>query len=142
MSFKSFISSKKPGKGLYIFVWFVAWVPANAAVMLVDIILAKSIIKSIDDWNTYVIIAFPIECIVYLVIGIFVYKKFKNIKISKVMPYIWIFGGINIARLYYDITPMLESVGMGTTVNTVMILITYLGLCFGFMQYFRKTKQW
>ena len=142
MSFKSFITSEKPGKGLYIFVWFVAWIPTNLIVFGADTILAESILKSIDDWNTYVIIAFPIECIVYLVIGIFVYKKFQNIKISKVMPYIWIFGGISFGRLYYDTTTVLESVGIGTTVNTFMILVTYLGLCFGFMQYFKNSKQW
>ena len=50
MSFKSFISSNKPGKGLYIFVWFAAWVPANIVVMLVDATLARSIIKSFDDF--------------------------------------------------------------------------------------------
>ena len=142
MSFNSFISSKKPGKGLYIFVWFAAWVPANIVVYLVDTILAESIIKSIDDWNTYAIIAFPIESIVYLVIGIFVYKKFQNIKISKVMPYIWILGGINFGSLYYDTNLILESLGVGTTVNTFMILITYLGLCFGFRQYFKNSRQW
>ena len=142
MSFNSFISSKKPGKSLYIFVWFAAWVPANIVVMLVDATLAQSIIKSFDDWNTYAIIAFPIESIIYLVIGIFVYKKFQNIKISKVMPYIWFFAGINFAKLYYDTTTILESVGIGTTVNTFMILITYLGLCFGFMQYFKNSRQW
>ena len=49
MSFNSFISSKKPGKSLYIFVWFAAWVPANIVVMLVDATLAQSIIKSFDD---------------------------------------------------------------------------------------------
>ena len=142
MSFNSFISSKKPGKGLYIFVWFAAWVPANIVVYLVDIILAESIIKSIDDWNTYVIISFPIEVIVYLVFATSIYKKFQNIKISKVMPYIWIFGGINFAKLYYTTTPILESAGIGTTVNTFMILISYLGLCFGFRQYFKNSRQW
>jgi len=142
MSFKSFISSKKPGKGLYIFVWFVAWIPANLVVMFVDTILAESIIKDISDWNTYVIIAIPIECIIYLMIGIFVYKKFQNIKISKVIPYIWIFAGINFGKLYFQTNQILESVGMGTTVNTFTILICYLGLCFGFMQYFKNSRQW
>ena len=142
MSFNSFISSKKPGKGLYIFVWFAAWVPANIVVYLVDTFLAESIIKSIDDWNTYAIIAFPIESIVYLVIGIFVYKKFQNIKISKVMPYIWIIGGISYGRLYFESNSILESVGVGTAVNTFMILISYLIICIGFMQYFKNSKQW
>ena len=142
MSFKSFISSNKPGKGLYIFVWFAAWVPANIVVYLVDTILAESIIKSIDDWNTYVIISFPIDVIVYLVFATSIYKKFQNIKISKVMPYIWIFGGISFGRLYYDSNSILESVGGGTTVTTFMILITYLVLCIGFMQYFKNSKQW
>ena len=36
MSFKSFISSKNPGKGLYIFVWFITWVPINIIVGIVD----------------------------------------------------------------------------------------------------------
>ena len=30
----------------------------------------------------------------------------------------------------------------GTAVNTFMILITYLVLCIGFMQYFKNSKQW
>ena len=35
MGFKSFISSQEPGKSLYIFVWILAWVPANVVVMLI-----------------------------------------------------------------------------------------------------------
>jgi len=142
MSFKSFITSEKPGKGLYIFVFFVASIPANLIVIGVDTILAESILKSIDDWNTYAIISFPIEVIVYLVFVTSIYKKFQNIKISKVMPYIWIFGGINFAKIYYTTTPILESAGIGTTVNTFMILIGYLWLCFGFRQHFKNSRQW
>ena len=104
--------------------------------------MAELIFKSIDDWNTYAIISFPIEVIVYLVFVTSIYKKFQNIKISKVMPYIWIFGGINFAKLYYTTTPILESAGIGTTVNTFMILISYLWLCFGFRQYFKNSRQW
>ena len=142
MSFKSFITSEKPGKGLYIFVFFVASIPANLIVIGVDTILAELIFKSIDDWNTYVIISFPIEVIVYLVFGTSIYKKFQNIKISKVMPYIWIIGGISYGRLYFESNSILESVGVGTTVNTFMILISYLIICIGFMQYFKNSKQW
>ena len=65
MSFKSFISSKNPGKGLYIFVWFITWVPINIIVGIVDTIIASLMLKNIDDWNTYVFIAFPIETLIY-----------------------------------------------------------------------------
>ena len=75
-------------------------------------------------------------------IGIFVYKKFQNIKISKVMPYIWIIGGISYGSLYFETNSILESVKVGTTVNTFIILISYLVLCIGFMQYFKNSKQW
>ncbi|MBO6480645.1 MAG: hypothetical protein HVK36_02970 [Pelagibacteraceae bacterium] len=142
MSFNSFISSKNPGKGLYIFVWLVAWIPANGAVLIVDTLLAETIIKSVNDWNTYAIIAFPIESIVYLVIGIFIYKKFQNIKISKVMPFIWFFGAVNDGRLYFETTEMLKSAGVGTSVNSLMILFSYLILCIGFRQYFKNSRQW
>ena len=142
MSFKSFISSKNPGKGLYIFVWVITWVPINIIVGLVDTILASSMLKSIDDWNTYVFVAFPIETLIYLVGGIFVYKKFKNLKISKVMPFVWIIGAISYFRIYSETNAVLENLKIESTFTSIVILVCYLILCIGFMQYFKKSKQW
>ena len=142
MSFKSFISSKNPGKGLYIFVWFITWVPINIIIGIVDTILASIMLKNIDDWNIYVFVAFPIETLIYLVGGILIYKRFKNLKISKVMPYIWIIGAISYLRIYFETNLVLEKLNIDSTFTSIVILICYLVLCLGFMQYFKKTAQW
>ncbi len=57
----SYFSSTEPGKGTYIFVWFLAWVPANIAVTIIDTLLAENIIKSLDDWNTYLFFCYYIR---------------------------------------------------------------------------------
>ena len=49
----SFFTNKKPRVGLYILVWFLAFVPSNIAVSLLDTFLSGAIIKSVDDLNNY-----------------------------------------------------------------------------------------
>ena len=127
---------------MYIFVWFITWLPINIIVGIVDTILASSMLKSIDDWNTYVFVAFPIETLIYLAGGIFVYKKFKNLKISKVMPFVWIIGAISYFRIYSETNAVLENLKIESTFTSIVILVCYLILCIGFMQYFKKSKQW
>jgi hypothetical protein len=142
MSFKSFISSKNPGKGLYIFVWFVVWVPTNVVVGLLDTFFSNSILTSIDKWNTYILIAFPIEGLVYIYLGAFIYKKFSNIKISKVMPFIWLFLAINLLKLYSEISTAFETINKSIGFTAIAIIILYFGTCLGFRHQFLKSKQW
>ena len=142
MSFKSFISSKNPGKGLYIFVWFVVWVPTNVVVLLVDTFLAESVLTSIDRWDTYVFIAFPLETLIYVYLGAFIYKKFSNIKISKVMPFIWFFMALNFAKLYSEVSIALDSLDKSMSLTSLVIILCYFGMCLGFRHQFIKSKQW
>ena len=142
MSFKSFISSKNPGKGLYIFVWFVVWVPTNVVVLLVDTFLAEFMLTSIDRWDTYVFIAFPLETLIYVYLGAFIYKKFSNIKISKVMPFIWFFMALNFAKLYSEVSIALDSLDKSMSLTSLIIILCYFGMCLGFRYQFIKSKQW
>ena len=68
----SFFTNKKPRVGLYILVWFLAFVPSNIAVSLLDTFLSGAIIKSVDDLNNYAFIAFPLLTIVAVAIIVFV----------------------------------------------------------------------
>ena len=142
MGFKSFISSQEPGKSLYIFVWILAWVPANVVVMLIDTVLAENIIKSFDDWNTYIILAVVLETPVYLIVSIFIYSRFPYIKISKVIPYVYFFSLISIGNTWRETYEILESYEMNLEFTSFMFVIMYFGLCFGFRQYFRNSNQW
>lgn len=142
MGFKSFVSSQEPGKGLYIFVWFLAWVPANIVVFIIDTVLAESIIKSVDDWNTYIIFAIVLELPAYLIVSIFVYSKFPYIKISKVVPYVYFFGLLSIGNTWRETSEVLKSYQMDSGLTSIMFIIMYFGLCLGFRQYFRNGNQW
>ena len=142
MGFKSFVSSQEPGKGLYIFVWFLAWVPANIVVFIIDTVLAESIIKSVDDWNTYIIFAIVLELPAYLIVSIFVYSKFPYIKISKVVPYVYFFGLLSIGNTWRETSEVLKSYQMDSGLTSIMFIIMYFGLCLGFRQYFRNSNQW
>ena len=49
----SFFTNKKPSVGLYILIWFLAFISSNAVVTLLDSFLSDAIVKSIDDFNNY-----------------------------------------------------------------------------------------
>ena len=142
MGFKSFISSQEPGKSLYIFVWILAWVPANVVVMLIDTVLAENIIKSFDDWNTYIILAVVLETPAYLIVSIFVYSRFPYIKISKVVRYVYFFSLVSIGNTWRETSEILESYEMDLGFTSFMFIIMYFCLCLGFRQYFRNSNQW
>ena len=122
--------------------WFVVWVPTNVVVLLVDTFLAEFMLTSIDRWDTYVFIAFPLETLIYVYLGAFIYKKFSNIKISKVMPFIWFFMALNFAKLYSEVSIALDSLDKSMSLTSLIIILCYFGMCLGFRYQFIKSKQW
>ena len=138
----SFFTNKKPSVGLYILVWLLAFISSNVVVTLLDNFLSDAIIKSIDDFNNYVFIALPLEVILGVTIVVFIYKKFPNLKMSKVMPWIYFFSAANIARTLVDTIEILEPLNVDLTIFTLGMILSFFGYVLGIRYFFVRSKQW
>ena len=142
--FKKFLNNKKPGTGLYIFVYTVAMGLANIVRTLVDSYFAVTFINSVSDITLqYFYIIFSIETAIFVAVVIFVYKKFPNIKISKVAVWYYVLNFLGIGSTFTGIEYYLEGLNTGIDLGSIAIFIFCLWIanCLIFRQYFRKTKQ-
>ena len=143
--FKKFLNNKNPGTGLYIFVWFVAIGLGNIATTLVDSYIAVTFINSVSDLTLqFFYIIFSIETVIFVAVVIFVYKKFPNIKISKVAVWYYVLNFLGTGRTFGGIKDDLEGLNTGIDLGSIAIFIMcmWIANCLIFRQYFRKTKQW
>ena len=138
----SFFTNKKPSVGLYILVWLLAFISSNVVVTLLDNFLSDVIIKSIDDFNNYVFIALPLEVVFGVTVVVFIYKKFPNLKMSKVMPWIYFFSAANIARTLVDTIEILEPLNVDLTIFTLGMILSFFGYVLGIRYFFVRSKQW
>jgi hypothetical protein len=138
----SFFTNKKPRVGLYILVWVLAFVPSNIAVSLLDTFLSGAIIKSVDDLNNYAFIAFPLLTIVAVAIIVFVYKKFPNLKMSKVMPWIYVLSAASFSRTFMETKEVFEPLNVDLTIFNIGLILTYIAQVLGVRYFFIKSKQW
>jgi len=140
----SFFTAKKPSTWLYILVWIFAVVPSNIVVNFLDTFLADAIIKNLDDINTYVIVALPLEVIATVFIIVFVYKKFPNLKISKVMPWMYVLTAINVAITWSTTDTAFKNLNLDVDLSlfNIGLILSYFGMVLGIRYSFVKTKQW
>ena len=142
---KKFLNNKKPGTGLYIFVWFVAMISANIVVTLVDSYFAITFVESISDITfQFFLIIISIETVIFVAIVIFVYKKFPNIKISKVAAWYYVLNFFGTGNTFGDIKKELEGLNIGFYIGEIAVLLVCAWAinCLIFRQYFKKSKQW
>ena len=138
----SFFTNKKPSVGLYILIWFLAFISSNAVVTLLDSFLSDAIVKSIDDFNNYVFIALPLEVILGVTIVVFIYKRFPNLKMSKVMPWIYVLTAANFGRTLVETSEVLEPLNVDLTIFTMGMVLSYFGYVLGIRYFFVRSKQW
>ena len=143
--FKKFLNNKKPGTGLYIFVYTVAMGLANIVTTLVDSYFTVTFLNSVSDITLqYIYIISSIETAIFVAVVIFVYKKFPNIKISKVAVWYYVLNFLGTGGSVTGIEDNLEGLNTGIDLGSIAIFIMCLWIanCLIFRQYFRKTKQW
>lgn len=120
-------------------------ISANIMVTLVDTFLANILIKSISD-ITFQLFAFIIslETLIFISIVIFIYKKFSNIKISKVAIWFYVLTFFSIGRVYTDLQRDLGNLNLEFDIKSlsVLLILSWIANCLIFRQYFIKTKQW
>ena len=143
--FKNFLYNKKPGSGLYILVWFIAIGSANIVTTLIDSYFAVTFVNSVSDITfQFLSIIITIETAIFIVVVIFIYKKFPNIKISKVAVWFYVLNFFATGRTFGQIKDDLSGLNTGIDLGNfaVLLLCMYIAICLIFRQYFRKTKQW
>jgi hypothetical protein len=92
--------------------------------------------------NTYAIISTITQAPIAIAIIVFVYRKFPNLKMSKVMPYIYIFTAINIGRTWMEVEKSYQSFNVDLTLFNFSLIVFYFVTVIGIRYFFVKSRQW
>lgn len=134
------IEKKSPSKWKYVGVFILATFVANMIMRLLEPNLASiySEIKSVIGMGIFSsFYSIMLDSFVYILI----YKQFKDLKISRVMPYIWTF--YLLGKLFE--LGMVNIFDNGSDFLFAMLIyffISYFGFCLIFRSYFKKKPQW
>ena len=129
----------------YIWVW-ILWVITTLIFTIGATLLMSSlgIYKDCDltSETIFVIISFSVGVIAFINI----YKIYPDIKISKVMIYLWVLGFVGVAMLYQDIDESLSAcgifIGQGSPWLGSAFVLGYIIHNLIILFYFKKTPQW
>jgi hypothetical protein len=148
----SFFTNKKPSVGLYILVWIFAFIPANAIIFLVDNYTIEMVMKNFDldnnqsalqsVMNTYAIISTITQAPIAIAIIVFIYRKFPNLKMSKVMPWIYVLSAASFSRTFMETKEVFEPLNVDLTIFNIGLILTYIAQVLGVRYFFIKSKQW
>ena len=140
----SVLSANEPGIGRYIGVWMLAGVIGYFASTILG--AAVVAVGTAGNFSLHTML-FVIDATVLLAtlgIWVFVYKKAKSLRISRVMPYIYLSSVLGLL------------VSLGATVNdferflsdeqmlaqSLFTIVLWVGFALGFRAAFRNTEQW
>ena len=147
----SFFDNKKPSIGLYILVWILAFIPSNIVLSLINDFIIDSVTKSLGTVtnsniqmgvNIYSVVSMPFQIIFGVAIIVFVYKKFPNLKLSKVMPWIYSAITIGIVRDWTENTKAFEQLDVNLNLYNLTLIFWGLATAFGIRYFFIKSKNW
>ena len=128
----------------YIGVW-ILWIIITL-IFTLGATLFLSVVGIYKDCNKtsetiFVIITYSIGALAFINI----YKIFPDIKISKVMIYLWILGFVGVSQLFADIRQSLNLCGISINDSpwlAAALLFGYIGHNLTIRYYFKKTSQW
>ena len=147
----SFFDNKKPSIGLYILVWTLAFIPSNIVLSLINDFIIDSVTKSLGTVtnsniqmgvNIYSVVSMPFQIIFGVAIIVFVYKKFPNLKLSKVMPWIYFSIITGIVRDWTENTKAFEQLDVNLNLYNLTLIFWGLATAFGIRYFFIKSKNW
>ena len=138
-------SINSPSKGQYIGVWFLNGIVGSIVVLLIDTWLANIMFNNVDNINDVyfgMFLSIALESVAALLISIFIYSYFKNLKISKVMPYIYVIWTLGCLRGFMSVTQEFASIDISMAPFGWAFFCSWLILVFGFRFYFRNKDNW
>ena len=139
------ININSPSKGKYIGVWLLNSIIGAIAVIAIDIGLASIMFNNVEKINDVyfgIFLSIVIESIANLLISIFIYGYFKDLKISRVIPFIYVLW--TLGCLLGFLSAAQEFAGFDVSVAPIgwAFFFGWLILVFGFRFYFRNKDNW
>ena len=134
-----------PSKSKYIGVWFLNSILCSITVFIIDTGLVEILFNNIDDINDYyfgVFICVIVETAFVLLISFFIYGYFNDLKISKVMPYIYIFWTLGMFQAYSSYEIEFRDTDISITYIGWTYFAALLIAVFGFRFYFINKDNW
>ena len=128
----------------YIGVWFLWNILSIIPCFFLGLIYGF-VIPEVDSIKLFYIQESILYFIVYLIIAIvFVktYERFKDIKIRKVMPYLWVLGFIGISSVHSDIRESYSELGIDPGPMVLVLLFSYIVSNLSIRYYFRNSPHW
>ena len=132
----------EPGKGMYIFAWILSGILSKITHTVIDNLAAEMLVKSADDLDFYIIVTSVLFLLTGLGITIFIYKKFSYLKISKVMPYIYVLGTIGVILNIGQMSPFFDELNHDPTIFFLCSAGQFILYCYFFRRYFINSNQW
>ena len=136
---------KEPSRGFYIFVWALNGLVATIAGFAVDSFLASILFNNVDSMNDIyfgMILGIIVLSVISLLVTIIIYSYFKYLKISKVMPYFYIFGAVGFIRGYISIDFEFSGSDISTVPFGLAYVVAFLIFVLGIRFYFRNKDNW
>jgi len=136
---------KEPSRGFYIFVWALNGLVATIAGIAVNSFLESILLNNVDSINDIyfgLILGIIVLSVISLLLTIIIYSYFKYLKISKVMPYFYIFGAVGFIRDYISIDSEFLGSNISTTPFGLAYVVAFLIFVLGIRFYFRNKDNW
>ena len=134
-----------PSKGKYIGVWFLNGIVGSFAVVAIDNGLASIMFNNVETINDVyfgIFLSIVVESIAALLISIFIYGYFKDLKISRVMPFIYVLWTLGSLRGFLSASQEFEGLNMSVAPIGWAFFFGWLILVFGVRLYFRNKDNW
>lgn len=134
-----------PSKGKYIGVWFLNSIVGSIAVIAIDNGLASIMFNNVETINDVyfgIFLSIVVESIAALLISIFIYGYFKDLKISRVMPFIYVLWTLGCLRGFLSASQEFEGLDISVAPIGWAFFFAWLILVFGFRLYFRNKDNW
>ena len=134
-----------PSKGKYIGVWFLNGIVGSFAVVAIDNGLASIMFNNVETINDVyfgIFLSIVVESIAALLISIFIYGYFKDLTISRVMPFIYVLWTLGSLRGFLSASQEFEGLNMSVAPIGWAFFFGWLILVFGFRLYFRNKDNW
>ena len=129
----------------YIGIWFL-WYLVTIVIVLVSgfaiglLLVFLGFYKECDIFieNFLTVLVFGVSALSF----IFIYSKFKDVNVRRVVPYLWIFGVIGAGGMYQDLKVTLQICNLDSGSAAVFILGGMIVHNLYIQNYFKKTSQY
>ena len=127
------------GKETHTWKYILAWILFGIISSFTNNILGM--IFSLDVYNNTIFWQPIVNSISSLFIAIIIYSSFSTLKINRVVPWMWVLGGVGLVLSYFYTKELYNTLNLKLPISFwISVIIGYLGFVLGFTEYFKQYK--